>query len=213
MSEFNDQDKHQDIRLQSEMTNNKEKYSDTELNSKLLEYFTDNPGKKITFLGLEKATGISRFVWKRRMAAEIAKLNNRSQDNVNYSGSLEIANVAQTIKRLIGERKHKELDQYLRSVNIAVQNVISKALNYDKLEQKLERITKENEEKDKTIAVLKEAIAVANKTHFSSAIKTRYKVTKTANVDVTDIQRKAKENAAVAFLTKEGLLGIFDDDN
>lgn len=198
MSNYKDDNQHLGTEL-IRTTNSKEKYSNTELDSVLLEYFTENPGIKITCLGLEKATGISRFVWSRRMATGIEKLNNRPQDNPTYAGPLEITNIAQTVNRLIREKKSKELDRYLRSANVALQNCVNKALGYDDLEEQVRRLKKENEDKDKTIATLKEAIEIANKTHFSSAIKSRYKVTKNSKTDFIDIQRNPEKNAAKEF--------------
>lgn len=189
--------------------NDKKKYSGPELNSILLEFFSENPGMKITYLGLQKATGIDRFIWSRRMKQEIADLNNRPISNPTFTAPIEITNIAQGVKSLLN--KPKELDRYLRTINIIIQNLVSKALEYDKLTVKLTEAEKANQEKDETINILKESIKKANKTHFSNALNRRYRVTKSPKDDVTNILRKPQESAVIAFLTKKGIANLFED--
>ncbi|MGM0715011.1 hypothetical protein ACWKW1_25235 [Brevibacillus parabrevis] len=41
----------------------------------LLEYVAKNPNEKVTYLSLEKATGIGRNTWSRKMGGKIEKIN------------------------------------------------------------------------------------------------------------------------------------------
>lgn len=125
-------------------------YTDAELKSILEKYLQDNPGK-ITYLQLEKVTGIKRHVWSRRMNNVINKLNqpitSQSHDTINHS--LALPNIDEYITRF--ENNKKGLRDALYHLNEVIQSIYEKNLELNKKindKKKLEDIIKQ---KDKEI--------------------------------------------------------------
>ena len=120
------------------------KYTDDELKTELSKYALKHKGI-ITFSGLEKATGIKRHVWSRRMEKEINILNNKT---LSINGSsferVELPNINEIIDKHFNNKQ--SLVKALISYNDFIQNLWDKAVLQEKAE---ERELKLKEEIDK----------------------------------------------------------------
>jgi len=104
--------------------------TDDELRKVLLEYASKSPGK-ISYLGLEKETGIKRHIWARRMKDEIRAINNKTL-NIDASKFIQIPlpNVIDMIEKYFGN-KDKLIEAFL-VYNDYIQALWEKALKYEK---------------------------------------------------------------------------------
>lgn len=123
-----------------------EKYSDNDLKS-LLNNYSKNHSGKISYLGLEKDTGISRKTWKRRMENTVEKLNQIVISSTRMrNDEIPLPNFDLIIDRYLNDEKG------LREALYNIQEVFIK--NYDENHKLTELIAK----KDKEINELKEKI-------------------------------------------------------
>lgn len=75
------------------------KYTDKQLKDILLKHITKNPGRKVNPSLLEKDTGISRFIWSRRMSDQIATMNETTQQqSADTEASLLLPNVVELVE-------------------------------------------------------------------------------------------------------------------
>ncbi|MEC1743312.1 hypothetical protein [Schinkia azotoformans] len=123
-----------------------EKYSDNDLKL-LLDNYSKKHSGKITYLGLEKETGISRKTWKRRMTNIIERLNLIVISSTRMrNDEIPLPNFDLIIDRYLNDEKG------LREALYNIQEVFIK--NYDENHKLTESIAK----KDKEINDLKEKI-------------------------------------------------------
>ena len=123
-----------------------EKYSDNDLKS-LLNNYAKNHSGKISYLGLQKDTGISRKTWKRRMENTVEKLNQIVISSTRMrNDEIPLPNFDLIIDRYLNDEKG------LREALYNIQEVFIK--NYDENHKLTESIAK----KDKEINELKEKI-------------------------------------------------------
>ncbi|MDE8674456.1 hypothetical protein [Priestia aryabhattai] len=136
-----------------------QKVSDNELRKMLVEYSSDYLGK-VTYLGLERETGIKRHVWSRRMSKEIDRLNEPLISYTDNDDKLPLPNIELIVEQHFENKKH--LVQALSHINDVVQalydqNLTLKNKNHS-LEEKLEQQTDKNKKLDQTIKEYEEII-------------------------------------------------------
>lgn len=130
--------------------------TDEQLKQLLMDYAINNHHKgKITYLALEKATGVKRHVWSRRMSSEIEKLNNSELAiNGDKFEEIPLPNVLDTIEKYFGNKE--ELIKAFVGYNDYIQSLWSKALSQQKTEDKVIKLEKSIEELQEEIKYLKE---------------------------------------------------------
>ncbi|MEK3721973.1 hypothetical protein [Paenibacillus sp. FSL H8-0034] len=112
------------------MKNNKvgkpKKHTTELLDNLLLKYIEDNPNMAITFIELEKATGVGRNTWSRNMKEKIQKLNSPIYTLVAQDDKiLPLPNMTELVKNNYGNQ-HK-LIQALQQVNNSIQSMYVQA--------------------------------------------------------------------------------------
>ena len=130
--------------------------SNEELRQILMDYAINNNDKgKITYLALEKATGIKRHIWSRRMNFEIEKLNsNDIYINGDKFEDIPLPNVLDTIEKYFGD-KDKLIKAFI-GYNDYIQNLWNKALSQQKTEDKASKLENEIKKMQEEIKFLKE---------------------------------------------------------
>lgn len=105
-------------------------YSNEELKEILSQYAIQNTGK-VTYLGLEKETGIKRHVWSRRMKKEIDRLNMRvSNINADNFEQINLPNVRDIVEKNWNNKEN--LIEDLLSLNNYINNLWDKAIQQEK---------------------------------------------------------------------------------
>lgn len=142
------------------------------LETLLLKYVEDHPTKTITFIDLERVTGVGRNTWSRNMSANIEKLNQPIP--LTYAGDedfLPLPNMTELVKCHYGNQQN--LIQALQQVNHSVQKLYVQAKGVPQLKQEIGKLqtelaqAKDQSKKDKeTIRSLQEQV-----NHFSQAYK------------------------------------------
>lgn len=133
--------------------------SDEALRKVLVEYSSRYLGK-VTYLGLERETGIKRHVWSRRMSQEIKNLNEPLISNTDDDNKLPLPNIESIVEQHFESKK--KLIQALSHINDVIQslydqNLILKKKN-ENLESKLEQQTDKNKKLNQTIREYEEII-------------------------------------------------------
>lgn len=142
------------------------------LETLLLKYVEDHPTKTITFIDLERVTGVGRNTWSRNMRGKIEKLNQPIP--LSYAGNenfLPLPNMTELVKCHYGNQQN--LIQALQQVNNSIQKLYIQAKCVPQLEQEIGKLqtelvqAKDQSKKDKeTIRSLQEQV-----NHFSQAYK------------------------------------------
>lgn len=149
-----------------------EKINNEELRKILVEYATNNEGK-INFLQLEKATGIKRHVWARRMSIEIDRLNNSGLDiNGNKFESIPLPNVIDTIEKYFGNKE--ELIKAFGSYNKYIQSLWEKALSEQKEKDKNTKLQEKIDKLEAETKYLKENRDYYKKEYEKIAVESTY---------------------------------------
>lgn len=129
-------------------------YSDQELKEMLTDFALNNAGK-VTFLGLEKSTGIKRHVWSRRMKREIDSLNDRI---LNIDGDkleqIPLPNIGDIVDKNWNNKER--LVSELESINRYIQNLWDKAVQQEKSEQKIVELQQKVLDLTSEVSYLKE---------------------------------------------------------
>ena len=130
------------------------KQTDDELKQILAKFASSHKGK-ITYLKLEKETGIKRHVWSRRMSEEIKSLNNRelSVDGSSFE-QIELPNIADTVDKHWGNKD--DLISALSDYNLYIQKLWEKAVLQEKASERESKLLDEIEELKKENKFLKE---------------------------------------------------------
>jgi vacuolar-type H+-ATPase subunit I/STV1 len=142
------------------------------LETLLLKYIEDNPTKTITYIDLERQTGVGRNTWVRNMKGKIEALNRPlTIKDVEHEQLLPLPNMAELVRTNYGNQQ--KLIQVLQHVNNSVQKLYVQAKSVPQLEQEIEtlklQLKSQNEELKKnkeTIKLLQEQVS-----HFSQAYR------------------------------------------
>ncbi|MBT2641287.1 hypothetical protein J7I80_03465 [Bacillus sp. ISL-41] len=131
-----------------------QRYSKEELLEILTNYALNNIGK-ITFLNLEKETGIHRHIWSRRMSEQINELNQSysSLDAESFE-AIPLPNIIDTVNKYWENKK--AMINALNEYNTYIQALWEKAVAFEKASQKERELLQLLEEKDKEIRFLKD---------------------------------------------------------
>lgn len=131
-----------------------DKYTDDYLKTELSKYTLKHKGT-ITFSGLEKATGIKRHVWSRRMNKEINILNNKTL-SVNGSNfeKVELPNIKEIIDKHFNNKK--SLVKALISYNDFIQNLWDKAVLQENAEERERKLQEEIDKLKEEVNFLRE---------------------------------------------------------
>lgn len=137
----------------------KSDYTDYELKEIALRVKNEIKGQKLTFLELEKRTGIGRNTWSRRIRETIEELNNPPSRTLGISDKDEVyfPNI-QLLFQVHGNNKNKiihELHQFERDFY----ELYKQAKQYRDELEKLKEYKEKLEEKDKLIREFKEKAA------------------------------------------------------
>lgn len=148
------------------------KHTDEELRGILAKYALNNKGQ-ITFLKLEKETGIKRHVWSRRMSEEIKSLNTRGLCvNGNSFEQIELPNIADTVDKHWGNKD--DLISALSDYNSYVQKLWKKAVLQEKASERESKMLEEIESLKKENKFLKENRDFYKKEYEKSIVENTY---------------------------------------
>ena len=130
------------------------KQTDDELKQILAKFASSHKGK-ITYLKLEKETGVKRHVWARRMSEEIKSLNTKGL-SVNGSSfeEIELPNISDTIDKH-WENKD-DLISALSDYNLYIQKLWEKAVLQERASERESKLLSEIEDLKKENKFLKE---------------------------------------------------------
>ncbi|MEG2867898.1 MAG: hypothetical protein RR894_09130 [Terrisporobacter sp.] len=148
------------------------KITNEELSKILLDYASRNQGK-ITYLQLEKETGIKRHVWARRMKSEIDSINNKAIniDTSNFE-KIPLPNVVDIIEKYFGN-KQKLIDEFL-SYNDYIQSLWDKAIKLDNTELLKTELTYQIKELEKENKYLKDNADYYKKEYEKIVVESTY---------------------------------------
>lgn len=145
--------------MTSKLKGRPQKISDEVLRKMLVEYSSRYLGK-VTYLGLERKTGIKRHVWSRRMSQEIKNLNEPLISHTEDDNKLPLPNIELIVEQHFENKK--KLVQALSHVNDVVQSLYDQNLTFKKknenLKDKLEQQTDKNKKLVQTIKEYEEII-------------------------------------------------------
>lgn len=150
------------------------RYSTEEMKKLLMNFVEENPNSKITYVDLEKATGIGRNTWARNMKVEIQKIN----EPFPVSNSLEqeekllpLPNILELVKYHYSNQN--KLFEILGHVNKSMQNLYIQAKRVQEIEQenqqlklRVQILREENQNYQETVNGLKEEVK-----HYSQAYR------------------------------------------
>nr|WP_275900823.1 hypothetical protein [Paenibacillus periandrae] len=140
----------------------------------MLKYISRNPGKKVNPSLLEKETGINRFIWTRRMSAQIAKVNEPSQQEVTAAtASLPLPNVVELVETYWNNKTG--LISALGHFNEMLNALYQKAKNYDSTIKQNQELSAQSSQKDDQIKKLENEIKLLRKQYLEVAVKSTYK--------------------------------------
>ncbi len=149
-------------------------YTDKQLKDYLLNYVVKNPGRKINPLQLEKATGIKRHVWSRRMKHEIDALKEPNEtDFGGIDGSLPLPNIIELVETHWNNKR--KLIQALSGINELIQSSYEQALMYHTKCKEYEELEDKYSQEKKQVKQLKDRIKHLETTYLEVAVKATYK--------------------------------------
>ncbi|CCC86047.1 hypothetical protein PPM_3110 [Paenibacillus polymyxa M1] len=173
-------------------------YSIDQLDCLLLKYVENNPSATITYIDLERTTGVGRNTWSRNMKEKIENLNRPPSilEKGNES-SLPLPNMDELVKNNIGNQQ--KLIQALNQVNSIIQKLYVKAKSVHIFEQEIEdlnnKIIKINEElnveKNKN-KLLREQVEHFSQAYRNIAVTSSYPDSELKNV--FDFKKGDKKN-------------------
>lgn len=129
-------------------------YSDEQLLEILTDFAVNNSGK-ITFLKLQKKTGVHRHIWSRRMQEQINELNQSycSLDPASFE-VIPLPNIIDTVNKYWQNKT--AMIAALNEYNNYIQALWEKALAFEKAIQKEKELRQLLEKNEKEIKFLKE---------------------------------------------------------
>lgn len=203
------------------MTKNKvgkpKQYSMQYLESLLLKFIEDNPSKTITYIELERETGVGRNTWARNMKEKIEALNRPiSITDAPQENLLPLPNMAELVKNNYGNKQ--KLIEALGQLNSAVQKLYVQARSVPQLELKIENLKtelkemKEQSKKDKEIIkALQEQVNHFSQAYRDIAVTSSYPDSDLKNVFEFKKNDKKNEDKIMADLIKQ--FGMFGPKN
>lgn len=109
-------------------------YPEEKLNLLLMKYVEDHPQGEITYLGLEKATGISRNTWSRNMKEKIDLLNNPLPIlDSNIGDKLPLPNISDIVERYYPNKD--KIIEAMQHLGRSLHKLYDKAKTAHQLEQ------------------------------------------------------------------------------
>ena len=77
-------------------------YTIDQLDAMLLQFVQQNPNTQVSYMSLQKATGVGRNTWARNMKEKIDKINQPSPiiDHLQATDSLPLPNIAELVHTL-----------------------------------------------------------------------------------------------------------------
>lgn len=151
-----------------------QKYTDKQLKDILLKYISKNPGRKINPSVLERATGINRFIWKRRMSEQIAKVNEPVQLEISEGeASLPLPNVVELVETYWNNKAG--LISALGHFNEMLNALYQKAKDYDSILKQNQDLSAKLPQKEKQIIRLENEIKLLRNQYLEVAVKSTYK--------------------------------------
>ncbi|ASJ54545.1 hypothetical protein BP422_13840 [Brevibacillus formosus] len=146
-------------------------YTDQQLKEILLLFVSKNKGK-VSYLALEKETGIKRHVWARRLGKEIQKLNEPKISIQSVGDHLPLPNVEELIEHY-GQNK-TGLIRALGHLNEVVQDFYYQVTQYRKDEEKYKQQLELLTEKDKEIDELKSQVQHYKQLYEQAFVQSAY---------------------------------------
>ncbi|QHV47532.1 hypothetical protein C1N66_31510 (plasmid) [Bacillus cereus] len=149
------------------------KYSLQELQQHLLNYVQKHPNKTISYIGLERETGISRNTWSRNLKDEIAKLNEPIPftTKIDFDTGIPLPNIFDIVEKNYDNKA--KLISSLTHLNACINSLYAIAKKERTFESenvefkvKIKELEQMLREKDREIKELKQQVI-----HYSQAYR------------------------------------------
>ncbi|KAB2397338.1 hypothetical protein F8171_06645 [Bacillus cereus] len=149
------------------------KYSLQELQQHLLNYVQKHPNKTISYIGLERETGISRNTWSRNLKYEIAKLNEPIPftTKIDFDTGIPLPNIFDIVEKNYDNKA--KLISSLTHLNACINSLYAIAKKERTFESenvrfkvKIKELEQTLREKDREIKELKQQVI-----HYSQAYR------------------------------------------
>lgn len=149
------------------------KYSLQELQQHLLNYVQKHPNKIISYIGLERETGISRNTWSRNLKDEIAKLNEPIPftTKIDFDTGIPLPNIFDIVEKNYDNKA--KLISSLTHLNACINSLYAIAKKERTFESenvgfkvKIKELEQTLREKDREIKELKQQVI-----HYSQAYR------------------------------------------
>ncbi|MES5846005.1 MULTISPECIES: hypothetical protein [Bacillales] len=149
------------------------KYSLQELKQHLLNYVQRHPNKTISYIGLERETGISRNTWSRNLKDEIAKLNEPIPftTKIDFDTGIPLPNIFDIVEKNYDNKE--KLISSLTHLNACINSLYAIAKKEQTFESenvefkvKIKELEQTLREKDGEIKELKQQVI-----HYSQAYR------------------------------------------
>lgn len=149
------------------------KYSLQELQQHLLNYVQKHPNKTISYVGLERETGISRNTWSRNLKDEIAKLNEPIPftTKIDFDTGIPLPNIFDIVEKNYDNKA--KLISSLTHLNACINSLYAIAKKERTFESenvgfkvKIKELEQTLREKDREIKELKQQVI-----HYSQAYR------------------------------------------
>ena len=183
-------------------------YTTAQLETLLLKYIEENPKKNISYIELERQTGVGRNTWARNMKEKIEKLNRPITIADSQNELLPLPNITELVKNNYSNQQ--KLIEVLHQVSNIVQKLYVQAKIVPELEKQLEELNLQlkisNEElknsKD-TIKSLQEQVNHYSQAYRDIAVTSSYPDTDLKNVFEFKKGDKKNEDKITADLKKQ----------
>lgn len=184
-------------------------YTINYLETLLLKYIEDNPSRTISYMDLERETGVGRNTWFRNMREKIEALNRPITITDAVEGQLlPLPNMAELVNNNYGNKQ--KLIEALLQVNNSLQKLYVQAKSIPQLKNEIEYLTiqlnKMNDESKKnkeTIRSLQEQVNHYSKAYRDIAMKSSYPDSDLKNVFQFKKDDKKNEDKIMADLTRQ----------
>lgn len=147
------------------------KYTDQELKEVLLKFSVKNKGK-INCLQLEKATGVKRHVWARRLGEEIKRLN-QPLKNINISsGDVPMPNMEELVEKYGDNRSG--LIKALGHLNEVIFSLYEQAKASKEKTEEISQMALKLQEKESVISQLSSEVNHYKRLYEQAYVKSTY---------------------------------------
>ncbi|WP_257143171.1 hypothetical protein [Bacillus cereus] len=186
------------------------KYLLQELRQHLLNYVQKHPNKTISYIGLERETGISRNTWSRNLKDEIAKLNEPIPftTKINFDTGIPLPNIFDIVEKnydnkskLISSLAH--LNTCMNSLYaIAKKEQMFEAENV-KFKIKIKELEQTLREKNLEIKELKQQVIHYSQAYRNICVSSTYELQGMKNILEFKTDSKKNEEKISADLSKQ----------